>query len=50
MCIGLHVRYLLFLSDFNGTWISSTLKENTQIPNMKIGPVGTELFYADKQT
>ena len=24
MCVGLHVKYPLFLSDFNGTWIFST--------------------------
>ena len=24
MCIGLHVKYLLFLSDFNETWILLT--------------------------
>jgi hypothetical protein len=46
MYIGLHVKYPLFLSDFNETWISSTgFQKNTQLANfMKIRPVGAELF------
>ena len=42
MYIGLHVKYRLFLSDFNGTWIFSTnFWKNTQIRNfMKIRPLG----------
>jgi hypothetical protein len=50
MYIGLHVKYPLFLSDFNETWICSTdlKKKNVQIPSfMKIRPMGTELFHAD---
>ena len=53
MCTRLHVKYPLFLSDFNDTWIFSAgfFSKNTQIHNfMKIHPVGAELFYADGQT
>ena len=47
--ICLHVKYPLFLSDFNKTWIFLvTLSKNTQISNfMKIRPVGAELIHAD---
>ena len=50
--IGLHVKYPLFLSDFNATWIFSTgFSKNTQISNfMKIRLVGNESFDADRQT
>jgi hypothetical protein len=45
------VKYLLFLSDFNETWIFSTdLKKNTQVSNfMKIHPMGAELLHVDWQ-
>jgi len=34
MCIGLHVKYPLFLSDYNDTWIFATdFSKNTQISN-----------------
>jgi hypothetical protein len=51
MCISLHVKCPLFLSDFNQTWIFVTyFFKNTQISNfMNIRPVGTE-FHADGQT
>ena len=52
MYIGLHVKYLLFLSTFNETctFLGRFLK-NTQISNfMKIFPVGAELFRLDGQT
>ena len=51
MYIGLHVKYPLFLSDFNENWSFKTdFKKNTQISNfMKIHPQGTELFYVDGQ-
>ena len=50
MCIGLQVKYLLFLSDFNDTWIFWTVfRKNPQIPNfMKIRPVGADLFHEDR--
>jgi len=46
---GLHVKYPLFSSDFNESWIFSTkFSKNVQILNlMKIRPVGAELFHAD---
>ena len=49
MYIGLHVKYRLFLSDFNETWIfSKVLLKNAEITNfMKIRPVEDELFHAD---
>jgi hypothetical protein len=49
---GLHVKYPLFLSDFNETLIFSTdFRENLQVSNfMKIRPVGTELFHEDRRT
>jgi hypothetical protein len=44
---SLHVKYPLFLSDFNETWIFLT----AQIPNfMKIRLVVAQLFHADGQT
>jgi hypothetical protein len=50
--IGLHVKYRLFLSDFNETCIFSTdFSINTQISNfMKIRPVAAESFHAGRQT
>jgi hypothetical protein len=51
MYIGLHVNCLLFLYDFNATWIFWQIKKKTQISNfMKIHRVETELFHADIQT
>jgi len=50
MSSGLHVKYPLFLSDFNETLILSTALKNTQISIfMKIRPVEAE-FYADRRT
>jgi hypothetical protein len=47
MYIGLHVMYLLFLSDFNPTLPSKQFSKNTQISNfMKLHPVGAQLFHA----
>jgi hypothetical protein len=52
MCIGLHVKYPLFLSDFSETWILSIcFTKNAQIPNfMKIRPVEAELSHAAGRT
>ena len=45
---GLHEEYLLFLTDFNKTWIFSRFSKNIPIPNfMKIRPVRADLFPAD---
>jgi len=51
MYIGFHVKYKLFLSDFNDIWIFSTdYLKNTQIWNfMKIRPLGAELFHAERR-
>jgi len=47
---GLHVMYPFFFSDFNETWIFSTVfAKNTQISNfVKIRPVRAELFQVDR--
>jgi hypothetical protein len=45
-----HVKYLLFLLDFNETWIFSQIFKN--VSSMKFhknSPVGAELFHADGQ-
>jgi hypothetical protein len=52
MYIGLHVKYPLFLSDFNETWIFfDTFFKNTKTTYLrKIRSVGAELFHADRGT
>jgi len=51
MCIGLHVKYALFLSDFKKLEFSPHIIRNTKIPNlMKICPVVAELLQADRWT
>ena len=47
-----HVKYPLFFSDFNETWILWTdFIKKTQISSFtKIRPVGAELFHADWRT
>jgi len=52
MYIGLRVKYPLFLSDFNETWISSTdfrKRVKYQI-FIKFRPLGTDLSHADGRT
>ena len=58
MYIGLHVKYPLFLSDFNGTWIFSTdfrkkssdIKFNENPPNgSRVVPCGRTDGQTDKQ-
>jgi hypothetical protein len=48
ICIGLHVKYTLFLLYFSETRIFLTYcRKNRQVSNsMKIHPVGAELFHA----
>ena len=52
MYICIHVKYPLFLLDFNETWTLPTdLKKNNQMPHfIKIRPVGAELFHVDRRT
>jgi hypothetical protein len=52
MYIGLHVKHILFLSDFNATWIFSTnFQKIFNISNCtNIRLVGAESFHTDGQT
>ena len=46
MYIGLHVKYLLFMSDGNDTF-----ENNLKLSNfMKVRPLGSEFFHADGRT
>jgi hypothetical protein len=47
---GLHVKFPLFLSDFNGTSICCGVFEKKNSKFMKIRPVGAELLHADRRT
>jgi hypothetical protein len=49
MYIGLYIKYPLFLSDFNETWIFlDRCSKNSQTSNfIKIRPVGAELYHAE---
>jgi len=49
LCARLHVKQLVFLSDFNETWIflDKIFEKNFQVSNfMKIHPAGAESFLA----
>jgi hypothetical protein len=48
MYTGLHIKYPIFLSDFNETLnVLDTFSKSTQISNfMKFRPVTAELFHA----
>jgi len=52
MCVVLHMKYRVFVSGFNVTWIYfDRFLKSTEISDfMKIGVVGAELFHADGQT
>jgi hypothetical protein len=52
MYFGLNVKYPLFLSYFNETWIFLTdfLKTSQILNFMKIYPEGAKLFHANRHT
>jgi len=52
MYTGLHVKYPVYFSLLNGTYIFlDRFSDNPQITNfMKIRPLGAKLFHADEQT
>jgi len=48
MHVGLHVKYPLFLSDFNLTWFFGRFSKNVQISNvMKIRPLLPDSLHGD---
>jgi len=50
MYIGLHVKYPLFLSDFNQTKLFDRFSKNTKILLHENASVGAQLFRVDGQT
>jgi general stress protein 26 len=47
----LHLKYMLFLSDFNEIWIFSSVSKNVQITNLiKTRPITAKLFHAEGGT
>jgi hypothetical protein len=50
MCIGLYMKYPLFLSDINETWIfAANIRNMPKYQNfMKIRQLGAELFHVDR--
>jgi hypothetical protein len=51
MYIGCHIKYPLFLSNFNETSVPSIDFQKTELSNfMKIHPVAAKSFHADEQT
>jgi hypothetical protein len=52
MYIGLHVKYFLFLSGFDGSYLGGggDFEKYSNIKFMKIRPLGAELFHVDGQT
>jgi len=51
MYIGLHIKYPLFLSYFNGTWLFTTdFSKNTQDIKLDMSNVCPVLYHADRQT
>jgi hypothetical protein len=52
MYIDIHVKYPIFLSDFNKTRIFSIdFRKNIQMSNLlKMNPVGSEFFHVDRRT
>ena len=51
MYIDLHVKYPLFLSDFNESWFFGRFSKNTEMSNfMNIRPLGAESLHAGGQT
>jgi hypothetical protein len=51
MYVSIHVKYPLFLYDFNETKLSRQVFEEVPISNfMKICPVGAEMFHVERRT
>ena len=50
MYIGRHVKFSLFLSCINETWIFSTAVQKYSYNKLHESPFSNELFYADRRT